>query len=206
MDWVEWNIKHNHCTVNYFKKWSNGKKISFGVFRDCCLVAQSCLTVCDPIDCSLPDSSVLGISQARILECVAISSSRGSSQQGIIPGPPALALHHWATREDHFKKYQALSHPLSHCESWLHTQNWGCVATLHRPAIAETWYAISYLHYSTVGCLGCIAAGVIISFLTGQLHTFLFLGPRKTRASLVHCRMTYPSYRHDLGFTTERVT
>ncbi|CAI9153367.1 unnamed protein product [Rangifer tarandus platyrhynchus] len=37
-----------------------------------------------------------------------------------------------------------------------------------RPAIAETWYAISYLHYSTVGCLGCIAAGVIISFLTGR--------------------------------------
>uniref|UniRef100_A0A8C2NY77 Solute carrier family 5 member 12 n=1 Tax=Capra hircus TaxID=9925 RepID=A0A8C2NY77_CAPHI len=37
-----------------------------------------------------------------------------------------------------------------------------------RPAIAETWYALSYLHYSTVGCLGCIAAGVIISFLTGR--------------------------------------
>ncbi|XP_042089233.1 sodium-coupled monocarboxylate transporter 2 isoform X4 [Ovis aries] len=37
-----------------------------------------------------------------------------------------------------------------------------------RPAIAETWYALSYLHYSTVGCLGCIVAGVIISFLTGR--------------------------------------
>ena len=34
---------------------------------------------CDPMDCSLPDSSVRGISQARILERVAISSSRGSS-------------------------------------------------------------------------------------------------------------------------------
>ena len=35
---------------------------------------------CDPMDCSLPGSSVHGISQARILELVAISSSRGSSQ------------------------------------------------------------------------------------------------------------------------------
>nr|KAF6325722.1 solute carrier family 5 member 12 [Myotis myotis] len=37
-----------------------------------------------------------------------------------------------------------------------------------RPAIADSWYSISYLYYSAVGCLGCIAAGVIISFLTGH--------------------------------------
>ena len=43
-------------------------------------VAQSCLTLCDPMDCSLPGSSVHGILQARILEWVAISFSRGSSQ------------------------------------------------------------------------------------------------------------------------------
>ena len=43
------------------------------------LVAQSCPTLCDPMDSSLPDSSVLGIFQARILEQVAISFSRGSS-------------------------------------------------------------------------------------------------------------------------------
>ena len=36
---------------------------------------QSCLTLCDPIDCSLPGSSVPGILQARTLECVAISFS-----------------------------------------------------------------------------------------------------------------------------------
>ena len=45
-----------------------------------CLVAQSCLTLCNPMDCSLPGSSVHGILQARILEWVAIPSSRGSSQ------------------------------------------------------------------------------------------------------------------------------
>ena len=43
-------------------------------------VAQSCLTLCDLVDCSLPGSSVHGILQARVLERVAISFSRGSSQ------------------------------------------------------------------------------------------------------------------------------
>ena len=42
-------------------------------------VAQSCPTLCDPTDCSPPGSSVCGILQARILEGVAISCSRGSS-------------------------------------------------------------------------------------------------------------------------------
>ena len=41
---------------------------------------QSCPNLWDPMDCSLPNSSVLGIPQARILEWVAISFSRGSSQ------------------------------------------------------------------------------------------------------------------------------
>ena len=42
-------------------------------------VPQSCPTLCDPMDCSLLGSSVHGIFQARILEWVAISFSRGSS-------------------------------------------------------------------------------------------------------------------------------
>ena len=46
----------------------------------CVLIAQSCLTLYDPMDCSLPGSSVHGILQSRILEWVAMSSSRGSSQ------------------------------------------------------------------------------------------------------------------------------
>ena len=41
---------------------------------------QSCLTLCDLMDCSLPDSSVPGILQARILEWIAVPSSRGSSR------------------------------------------------------------------------------------------------------------------------------
>ena len=43
-------------------------------------VAKLCLTLCDPMDCSPPDSSVHGIFRVRILEWVAISFSRGSSQ------------------------------------------------------------------------------------------------------------------------------
>ena len=44
------------------------------------LVAQSCPTLCNPRDCSPPGSSVHGILQTRILEWVAMPSSRGSSQ------------------------------------------------------------------------------------------------------------------------------
>ena len=43
-------------------------------------VAELCLTLCDPMDCGLPGSSVCGISQARILEWVAALSFKGSSQ------------------------------------------------------------------------------------------------------------------------------
>ena len=43
-------------------------------------VVQSCLTLCDPMDCSLPGSCVHGILQARILKWVAVPFSRRSSQ------------------------------------------------------------------------------------------------------------------------------
>ena len=46
----------------------------------CAKLLQSCLTLCDPMDCSQPDSSVHGILQARILEFAAMPSSRGSFQ------------------------------------------------------------------------------------------------------------------------------
>ena len=45
----------------------------------CVKLLQSCLTLCEPMDCSLPGSSVHGILQARTLEWVAMPSSRGSS-------------------------------------------------------------------------------------------------------------------------------
>ena len=65
---------------------------------------QSCLTLCDPMDYSPPGSTVLGILQARILEWVATSSSRGSSWPRDRPASsvsPALQAdsYHWGTRE-----------------------------------------------------------------------------------------------------------
>ena len=51
-----------------------------------CSVAQSYLTLCNPMDCSLPGTSVHGIFQARILEQVAISSSRSNKEPSFIEG------------------------------------------------------------------------------------------------------------------------
>ena len=54
-------------------------------------VAQSRPTLCDPMDCSPPGSSVHGILQARILEWVAIPSSGDLPDPGIKPRSPALS-------------------------------------------------------------------------------------------------------------------
>ena len=57
-----------------------------------CLVVQSCPTLCDPMDCRLPGSSVHRILQARILEWVVMPFSRGSSQSRIEPRSRALQV------------------------------------------------------------------------------------------------------------------
>ena len=54
------------------------------------LVAQLCLILCNPTDCSPPGSSVHGILQPRILEWVAIPFSRDLPDPGMEPGSPAL--------------------------------------------------------------------------------------------------------------------
>ena len=53
----------------------------------CAKSLQSCSILCDPVDHSLPGSSAHGILQTRILERVAMTFSRGSSQSGIEPAP-----------------------------------------------------------------------------------------------------------------------
>ena len=61
-----------------------------------CVRAQSCPTLCNPMDCSPPGSSVHGIFQARILEWVAISYSRGFSDPWMEPtslvSPPLAGM------------------------------------------------------------------------------------------------------------------
>ena len=61
-------------------------------FCVCLLVTRSCPTLCDPMDCTQPGSSVHGILQARILEWVAISSSRDLPNPGIEPRSPVLQV------------------------------------------------------------------------------------------------------------------
>ena len=59
---------------SYYKHWY--------AYKACVLVAKLCPTLCNPMDYSLPGSSVHGILQARILQWVAILFSRGFSQPG----------------------------------------------------------------------------------------------------------------------------
>ena len=80
--------------VMYGCKWSESE------------VAQSCPTLCDSMDCSLSGSSVRGIFQARVLEWLAISFFRGSSQSRNRTPVSRIATV-WATRE-----------ALNHKESW----------------------------------------------------------------------------------------
>ena len=84
----------------------NKYSISFTSKKVKVLVAQSCLTLCNPMNCSSPGFSVHGILQARILEWVAIPFSRGSSQPRDWTTSPSL---------------QADSLPLSHQGSLLET-------------------------------------------------------------------------------------
>ena len=65
--------------------------------------AQSCLTLCDPKDCSLPGSSIPEIFQARVLEWVAVSFSRGTS-------PPKVKL--WEDSEITTKENRDAHTPL----------------------------------------------------------------------------------------------
>ena len=85
-------------------------------FVACCLVAESCQTLCDPIDCSLPGSSVLGILQARTLEWVAMPSSRGSSRPRDRTASLALAGGFFTTepleKDTGFKKLPSAPNPL----------------------------------------------------------------------------------------------
>ena len=76
------NLK-DMCTLMYAAALFTTAKICEGHKCPCVCansVTQSCPALCDPMDCSLTDSSVHGILQARVLEWAAIPFSKGSSQ------------------------------------------------------------------------------------------------------------------------------
>ena len=75
VSYILWAWKCVHlCTDKYPSLWFEFM---------CAKWLQSCLTVCDSMDCSPPGSSAHGILQARILEWVTMPSSRGSSWAGM---------------------------------------------------------------------------------------------------------------------------
>ena len=100
------------------------------------LFSRSCLTLCDPMDCSPPGSSVCGLPQARILEWVAISSSRGRifPTQGL--NSRLQRLLHW----------QADSLPLSHQASPT-----TCIVTVEVQYIHTAWSQQQTIHHSQCG-------------------------------------------------------
>ena len=94
-------------------------------------VAQLCLTLCDPMDYSLPGSSIHGIFQARILEWGAISLSRGSSQpkgiryrsptlqaDSLLSEPPGNKPVSWKKLSALTQEYHGLCLPFLSFSSW----------------------------------------------------------------------------------------
>ena len=82
----------HRCGTNKFCTWwkyLNLQRLS--LMYVLCLVAQSCPTLCDPIDCSLPDSSVHGDSPAKNTGWVAMLSLRGIL-------PTSIALYVWVSK------------------------------------------------------------------------------------------------------------
>ena len=83
MGYSSWVAKSQTRLRDFHCQEGRGQGATFKGITYSCTRAQSpqsSPSLCDPLDCSPPDSSVHGILQARILEWVAMSSSRGSSQ------------------------------------------------------------------------------------------------------------------------------
>ena len=105
------------------------------------MCAQSCPTLCDPVDCSPPDSSACGIFQAIILERVAISSSRGSSWSRAWTHIPCISctgrqiLYYWYNSIWKFRVlffYSSKLFVVAHSLCW----TWGKEKTAH---ISSRW-------------------------------------------------------------------
>ena len=140
----------------------------WAIFCYCCLVTKSCPTLCKPMDCNPPGSSIHGIFWAKILERVAISFSKGSSwprDQSHVPCPSrwilccwaggkALAVfytqaeegHHWARNIlliCHWWKHVTWpclgARVAGKCSFWLGSHIWGQLYTMER----EAWILIS---------------------------------------------------------------
>ena len=133
--------------------------------------AQLCPTFCDPMDCSLPGFSVHGISQARILEWVAISFSRGSSWprdwtcMSWVLSLGRWILYHCATWESWFNIHQVKGEMATHCEN-------------SNPAIRNKWKWLVKAATTDVHLVGreprCVYTTCLL-FLSVHYHSLLQL-------------------------------
>ena len=116
------------------------------MFLTCVYVyAQSCPTLCDPSDCSPPNSSVYGIFQARVLEWVAISYSRGSSRPrdwtriSCVSCAGRWILHHCATWEA-LNLRDVMLKPTTKVQILYNSFIWGTWnSEIHRSQKVEWW-------------------------------------------------------------------
>ena len=112
------------------------------------LVTQSCPTLCDSMDCTLSCSSVHGILQARVLEWVAMSFSRGSSWLGFEPRSPTLQADSLPA--------EAQGKPLSHWRQILyHLSHWLLLLFLAIPPPSDLFKQINFF------CL-CVQIDVLL--------------------------------------------
>ena len=175
----------------------------------CCLVAKLCPALLGPIDCSPPGSSIHGISQARILEWVAISFSRGTSQSRdqahitCVSSTGRWVFYHWATYEalgiytcqkrkdpgdvmEYMKKILFQNRNLKEEEREAGIQHWACL-----PITWNIWR----ISFSRTEISGKKKGWRI------QLSMFLFpLGKEKDRSTWLwevwgYCRAKHPSLK-----------
>ena len=144
-------------------------------------VAQLCPTLCDPMNCSLPGFSVHGIFQTRILEWVAISFSRGSSQprdQIQISCIAGRLLTGWAMRE--VQKSESES-----CSVMYSLRPHGLVHEILQAGILE-WVAFIFSR----GCswnrdwsqVARVAGRFFTSWATREAHLYIFFAEMSIQA------------------------
>ena len=116
-------------------------------------VSQSCLTLCDPVDCSPPGSSNHGFLQARILEWVAISFSRGSSRprdQTRVSHIGGRCFNLWATREDQRSCLWTMSQSIEGQVSYLFF--FRIDLDVHRHLFFYIHFRVSFCKFPKVSC------------------------------------------------------
>ena len=106
------------------------------------LASQSCLTLCNPMDCSPPGFSVHGILQARILEWVAIPFSRGvSPTQGLNPGLP-----HCRQILYHLSRWSFLIYFKNYVTYWGYSQFSHYTYCKYFSTLSSTFHFVSFTH------------------------------------------------------------